>query len=100
MGDFEKLIMAIFGGVLTLAIVSVIISKKSQAPQVIQASASALSNVIGAAVNPVQTSATNGNNGSNPFSTPQIPGGSDITGLLSSGLMSAVTGGAFPLGGF
>lgn len=99
MADFEKLIMAIFGGVLTLAIVSVIISKKSQAPQVIQASASALSNVIGAAVNPVQTAATNGNNGANPFSTPQSGSGFDISGIIGStgvGLLSAPFGGLLP----
>lgn len=89
MGDFEKLITMIFGGVLTLAIISVIISKKSQAPAVIQASASALSNVIGAAVNPVQTSVTNGNNGANAFSDP-LAGAASF--LNSAGSIGSILG--------
>jgi hypothetical protein len=70
MDDVTKVITAIFGGVLFLAIVSVIIGQKSQAPQVIQAGASALSNVIAAAVNPVTKAATNGNLGASTFTTP------------------------------
>ena len=57
MKDFEQLLLAIFGGVVTLAIISVIISKNSQTPQVIQAGASALGNVVATAVAPLpQTS--------------------------------------------
>lgn len=95
MADVEKLVMAIFGGVLTLAIISVIISKKSQAPQVIQASASALANVIGAAVNPVQTAGTNGNNGLSSFSTPQMS--SIASGILNGGDALSAVGGLFGL---
>ena len=72
MDKIEAVIMAIFGSVITLAIVSVIISKKSQTPQVIQAASSALANIVAAAVNPLQTSATNGNLGNNSFSRPSI----------------------------
>lgn len=67
------IIMAIFGGIITIAIISVIISKKSQTPQVLQAASTALAKVVQAAVNPVQTSATNGNLGLNSFSTPATP---------------------------
>lgn len=63
-----KTALTIFSAIIGLAILSVIISKRSQAPQVIQASATALSTVINAAVNPVATAATNGNLGNNTWS--------------------------------
>lgn len=70
MGNLDKLVMAIFGGVIVLSIWSVVVSRKSQTPQVIQAASSALANVVAAAVNPVSTASTNGNLGSNSFSLP------------------------------
>lgn len=70
MGNVDKLVMAIFGGVIILAIWSVVVSRKSQTPQVIQAASSALANVVAAAVNPVSTTSTNGNLGNNSFSLP------------------------------
>ncbi len=70
MDRIGQVILAIFGGVITLSIVSVIVSKSSQSPQVLQASSSALANVVAAAVNPVNTAATNGNLGLTAFSTP------------------------------
>jgi hypothetical protein len=72
MNEIGKVILAIFGGVVTLAIISVIISKKSQAPQFLQAASSALANVVAAAVNPVNTAGTNGNLGASNFTTPAI----------------------------
>lgn len=72
MQDIGKVILAIFGGVVGLAIISVIISKKSQTPQVLQAASSALANIVSAAVNPANTAATNGNLGANVFSTPTV----------------------------
>lgn len=72
MDDVFKYIVAVFTGVVTLAIISVIISRKSQTPQVIQAAASALSNVVAAAVNPVNTASTNANLGAITFSTPTV----------------------------
>lgn len=73
MGEFSKTVLSIFGGIVTLAIISVIISKKSQAPQVIQAGSTALAKIVSAAVNPVNTAGTNGNLGLNSFTTPNIP---------------------------
>jgi hypothetical protein len=70
MDKIGNMILAIFGGVITLAIVSVVISKNSQSPQVLQGASSALANVVAAAVNPVHTAATNGNLGLTAFSTP------------------------------
>jgi hypothetical protein len=64
--------LAIFGGVVTIAIISVIISKKSQTPAVLQAASSALANVVAAAVKPINTATTNGNLGQNPFTTPAV----------------------------
>ena len=72
LGDIWKEVLAIFGGVVTIAIISVIISKKSQAPAVLQAASSALANVVAAAVKPVNTATTNGNLGNNPFTTPNV----------------------------
>lgn len=72
MDKVGNVIMGIFGGVLTLAIIAVIISKKSQTPEVIQASASALANVIGAAVNPIVQNNGSGHNGTNTFSLPNF----------------------------
>ena len=68
--EWGEVIIGIFTGVVTLAIISIIISRKSQAPQVIQAASSLLSNVVAAAVNPLQTAATNANPSSGSFSTP------------------------------
>lgn len=76
MGDeFIKILVGLFAGVVTLATISVVISRKSQTPQVIQATASALSNVVAAAVNPVHTSATNSNL-SVPSALGVVPGSS------------------------
>lgn len=75
MRDFGGSIIGIFGAVITLAIISVIISKKSRAPEAIQSLATGLAQVVAAAVNPASSAATNGNLGANSFSTPafQIP---------------------------
>lgn len=69
----DKIVMAIFGGIITLAIISVIVGQKSQAPKVIQASSSFIANIVAAAVNPVNTANTNGNLGANNFTTPTQP---------------------------
>jgi hypothetical protein len=76
MEDMSRALVAIFSAIITLAIVSVIISKRSQAPQVIQAGASALSKVVRAAVDPVATAATNGTVSGTSFApaAEQLPG--------------------------
>lgn len=68
-------IAAVFGTIITLAIVSVIVGQKSQAPEAISAAGSFISGIVAAAVNPVHTAPTNGNLGLNSFSTPAIVGG-------------------------
>jgi len=73
MDNVEKAIMLIFGSIISLAIWSVIFSQKSQTPQVIQAFSSGIGSIVAAAVNPVNTSATNGNLGQSSFTTPTIP---------------------------
>jgi hypothetical protein len=60
MDEAVKVAVGIFTGFVTLAIISVIISRNSQTPQVIQAVSSAVSNIVAAAVNPVHTAHTNG----------------------------------------
>jgi len=53
MRDIANAILAIVTGIIVLAIVSVILSRKSQTPSVIQSFGSFLGNVVGAAVKPV-----------------------------------------------
>lgn len=70
MDNLEKIILAIFGGIITLAIISTFVGKNSKAPDVIQAGGSFLSNIVAAAVAPINTASTNGNLGANTFSNP------------------------------
>lgn len=59
MESFDKMThaaVAVIGAIVGLAIVAVIVSKNAQAPQVIGAAGTALSNMIGAAVAPVTQS--------------------------------------------
>jgi flavin reductase (DIM6/NTAB) family NADH-FMN oxidoreductase RutF len=69
MDSVEKIVFAIFGGIITLAIIAVIVGKNSRAPEAIQAGGSFISNIVAAAVNPVNTASTNGNLGLNTFSS-------------------------------
>lgn len=71
MDQIGKGLLAIVSMIFTLAIISVIISKKSGTPQVIQAAASALGNVIAAAVQPLSGGS---NIGLNTQTLPSIPG--------------------------
>jgi hypothetical protein len=102
MQDVEKLVLAVFGGVITLAIISVIIGKNSKAPQAIQAISSGLANVVAAAANPVGTASTNGNPGQSTFASPQsflggigsaVGSANQITGALGVGSLSDLMGG-------
>jgi hypothetical protein len=81
MDKIGNVLLAVFGGILALAIVSVIVSRKSQSPQVLQAASSALANVVAAAVNPIATADTNGNLGNNTFTTPGTVGGNPLNPL-------------------
>jgi len=51
-------IMSVVGAIIGLAIIATIVSRNSQAPQLVQSLASALSNVIGAATQPVRNPQT------------------------------------------
>lgn len=62
--------LTVIAGIITVAIISVIVSKKSSAPAAIEASGKFLSGIVAAAVSPVSTSSTNGNLGANPFTNP------------------------------
>lgn len=75
MSSLGNSLLVVFGGITTLALVSVVISKKSGAADVIQAASSALSTVVAAATNPVSTASTNGNLGLNTFTLPAGQGG-------------------------
>lgn len=70
MDKAEKIVFAIFGGIITLAIIATVVGRNSKAPQVIQASGSFIGNIVGAAVAPINTASTNGDLGANYFSNP------------------------------
>jgi hypothetical protein len=59
MGNIGPTFVIVVGGVITLAMVAVIVSKNAQTSSVIQGAGTALSSVIGAAVGPVSGSTTN-----------------------------------------
>lgn len=92
MEKFGNVILAVFGGIITLAMVAVIVGQRSATPQVIKAGSDALAKVVRAAVDPVSTASTNGNNGNNSFSTPPMKSPLDILDNFMQG------GGSF--GGF
>lgn len=72
MNDFGAGLAAIAGLIVSVAIISVIVSRKSGTPQLVQATGSALANVIAAAVAPAGNVPNNGNNGTNAFTLPSI----------------------------
>lgn len=74
MDKVGSVVMAIFGGIITLAIVSAIIGQRSKAPQAIQAMGSAVANVVGKAVQPVAQTASTPNLGLNSFTSPGVSG--------------------------
>lgn len=84
MDDLTKIITAIFGGVIVIAIVSVIVGRKSQAPQAIQAIGSSIGNIVAAAVNPVSANYGYGS-GSQAATSPSSNILSDITGAFGAG---------------
>lgn len=73
MKDFATVLLTIVGGILTLALVAVIVGRNSKAPQAIAATGQFVSNVIAAAVDPAATADTNGNPQRAAFTAPQIP---------------------------
>lgn len=70
MDDAEKLVTIIFGGILTIAVVSVIVGRSSQAPQAIGAFSNGIASVVSAAVSPAAISGGAGN-GNSTFSSAQ-----------------------------
>jgi membrane DNA delivery protein len=53
MNNIGPTFVAVIGGIIALAMVAVLVSKKAQSPAVIQSTGSALSSIINAAVSPV-----------------------------------------------
>ena len=76
MSTFTEMITTIALAIVALAVVSVVVSKKAQTPQVIQASGSAFSNALAVAESPV-TGATYNVDLSYP--------GTDFSGSFGSG---------------
>jgi PRD1 phage membrane DNA delivery len=59
MNNIGPTFVIVFGGIITLAMIAVLVSQKAQTSTVIQGAGTALSSVIGAAVAPVSGSTTN-----------------------------------------
>ena len=59
MNSIGPTLVIVVGGIITLAMVAVAVSKNAQTASVIQGAGTALSSVIGAAVAPVSSSTTN-----------------------------------------
>lgn len=70
MGEFAKGIFSTVGAIIVLAMIAVVISRRSRAPEAIGAISDGLAKVVAAAVNPVATAATNGNPGQSTFTNP------------------------------
>ena len=58
MSDIGPMFVAVVGGIITLAMIAVVVSQNAQTSTVIQGAGTALSSVIGAAVAPVSGSTT------------------------------------------
>lgn len=80
MDDFTQLVATIFGGIVVVAIAAVIVSRKSQAPQAIQAISSGIGNIVASAVNPVSAAYGYGNGSQ----TGTSPSGASGIGPISS----------------
>ena len=72
MGNIGPTFVIVVGGIITLAMVAVVVSKNAQTSTVIQGAGTALSSVIGAAVAPVSGSS------SNTFGTTTPTGGTSV----------------------
>ena len=59
MNSIGPTFVAVVAGIIGLAMVAVLVSKKAQSPAVIQSTGAALSSIIGAAVAPVTSSGGN-----------------------------------------
>jgi hypothetical protein len=76
MDDLGRGFLVIFGGIVTIAIVSVIVGRNSQAPQALQAASGALAQIVAAAVNPAGTNAANPVSNNQSVASPPNPLGS------------------------
>ena len=97
MDDISKILLAFFGGIITLAIVSAIIGQKSQAPAAISAFGNSISKVVAAAVNPVSANYGYGNGGST-FGSPSaglLGAASSASFLDPRALLAPITSGGF-----
>lgn len=71
MNQFAKVFLSIFAAIIGLATISVLVSRKSRAPEAIGALSNGIARVVAAAVSPA-SAVTNGDLGTNPFTTPSI----------------------------
>jgi len=84
--DVGKGLATIFGGIIVIAVVSVIVGQKSQAPAAIQAASSAIAKIVQAAVSPAST------NAANPVSNSQaVVSGNSFGGNWASMLPNLLT---------
>lgn len=82
MDNVSQMLLAFFTGIITVAIVSVIVSRKSASSDLIRDVGTSLSKVVSAAVNPVSDAYGHGN-GDTTFSNPLASGLSTIAPKFS-----------------
>lgn len=86
MSDFLKTGLSVAGAIIGLAIIAVIVSRKSQAPQAITAISSGLARIVEAAVSPQNTATTNGAPGLNSFGSSPLQSANASLYSIVSGL--------------
>lgn len=85
MNNLLTAVLAIVGGIITIAIVAVLVSPNAQTSQALEASGTFLARVIGAAVDPIATATTNGQPQNNSFGMPPMGGGAGAVAGSSMG---------------
>lgn len=93
-------ILTIVSAIITVAIISVLVSNRSQTSEALGAAGSFFSRVIAAAVSPSATAGTNGNPASNPFASSGIDVGAGGSLLDPSGQWSRMFAQFYTGGGF
>lgn len=86
-------IVTIMGAIITLAIISVLVSRNANTVQAFSAAGNFYSRIIAAAVNPAATAGTNGDPSHNAFSMPGLGGlgalAGNLPGLAQFGALGA-----------
>ena len=90
--DIEKVMLAVFGGAITLAIVSVLVSPSAQTGNILTAFGNVVSKIIGAATSPVTGS---GSSSGGPSFGSSLSNGASTLNQIDSALSNLSNGVSF-----